>query len=69
VYLVGNLLFRRATGGGWSVPHLVGAVAAVALVGLQAVATAVVLSWAANLVLLGVLVADVAVARRRRPGV
>jgi len=65
VYLVGNALFRRATGGGWSVPHLVGTAAAVALVALADVATAVELSWAANVVMLAVLVADVTIARRR----
>lgn len=65
VYLVGNLLFRRATGGGWSVPHLVGAGVAVALVALEGVLTPVELSWAANVVMLGVLVADVTIARRR----
>ncbi|MDM7855221.1 low temperature requirement protein A [Cellulomonas alba] len=65
VYLVGNALFRRTTGGGWSVPHLVGAAVAVALVALAGVATAVELSWAANVVMLAVLVADVAIARRR----
>src|SRR6478735_5234251 len=35
VYLVGNALFRRATGGRWSVPHLLGALAAIAALALQ----------------------------------
>jgi len=59
VYLVGNALFRRATGGRWSVPHLVGAVAAVAAFALHGALTPLTLSWVTNAVLLAVLVGDV----------
>ncbi|GIG23250.1 membrane protein [Cellulomonas chitinilytica] len=66
VYLLGNALFRRATGGPWSVPHLVGVAASVGLVALHGVVTPLTLSWATNAVLLAVIVGDVVPQRRRR---
>ncbi|MDM7830317.1 low temperature requirement protein A [Cellulomonas edaphi] len=67
VYLVGNALFRRATGGRWSVPHLVGAVAAAAVALLAPAVTPLALSWVTNAVLLEVIVGDVVLERRRAP--
>ncbi|GEL95404.1 low temperature requirement protein A [Cellulomonas composti] len=65
VYLVGNALFRRATGGPWSWPHLTGAALAVALVALRGGVTPLTLSWLTNGVLALVFAADVLAARRR----
>lgn len=63
-YLVGNALFRRATGGAWSLPHLAGA----ALLGLLFLAhrelTPLALNWLSDAVLLAVIVGDVVRARR-----
>lgn len=64
VYLLGNALFRRATGGRWSAPHLVGVAVVLAAAALRDVVTPLTLSWIANAVLLGVIVGDVRVARR-----
>jgi len=58
-YLVGNALFRRATGGRWSVPHLLGALALVALFAAQARLTPLALNWTSDAVLLAVIVGDV----------
>ncbi|MGH2603674.1 MAG: low temperature requirement protein A, partial [Dehalococcoidia bacterium] len=64
VFLIGNLLFRRATGGAWSWSHLAGAVAlAVLPVGATALSP-LALSWIGNGVLLGVFLADELTARR-----
>lgn len=64
VYLLGNALFRRATGGRWSVWHLGGVAAALALVLLAPAVTPLTLSWLANAVLLTVILGDVGIARR-----
>ncbi|GCE77563.1 low temperature requirement protein A [Cellulomonas biazotea] len=66
VYLLGNALFRRATGGRWSPWHLAGVAAALALVAVAGSVTPLVLSWLANGVLLAVIVADVVAGRRSR---
>ena len=65
VYLLGNALFRRATGGRWSVPHLVGrrrGARRVRAAGTRL--TPLTLSWVANAVLLAVIVGDVLLERR-----
>lgn len=64
-YLVGNALFRRATGGRWSVPHLLGALAVGALYGTHAWLTPLALNWVTDGILLAVIVGDVVRARRR----
>ncbi|MGY4644692.1 low temperature requirement protein A [Cellulomonas sp. URHB0016] len=64
VYLLGNALFRRATGGTWSTAHLVGVAVAAGLVALHGTVTPLTLSWATNAVLLAVLVGDVVAQRR-----
>ena len=66
VYLLGNALFRRATGGAWSGPHLVGALVAAAVVALRDIMSPLALSWTTNVVMLAVLVGDVALQRRAR---
>lgn len=68
VYLVGNALFRRATGGAWSAPHLVGAALALAAIAAHPVVPAAGLSWATSVVMALVLVADAGRARRRAAG-
>lgn len=64
-YLVGNALFRRATGGPWSLPHLLGAVAVGALYASHAWLTPLALNWVTDGILLAVIVGDVVRARRR----
>ncbi|MBO9553510.1 low temperature requirement protein A [Cellulomonas sp.] len=64
VYLLGNALFRRATGGRWSAWHLGGVVVALGLALLRGAVTPLTLSWLTNAVLLAVLVGDVVRARR-----
>jgi low temperature requirement protein LtrA len=66
VYLVGNALFRRATGGGWSAPHLAGTAALLLLFLLRDAMTPLALNWVSNAVLLVVILGDVAVSRRSR---
>ncbi|WP_083259838.1 low temperature requirement protein A [Cellulosimicrobium cellulans] len=63
-YLVGNALFRRATGGRWSVPHLAGAAALGALFVAYPVLTPLTLNWTSDAVLLVVFAGDVLLARR-----
>ncbi|MDR3067896.1 MAG: low temperature requirement protein A [Cellulomonas sp.] len=58
MYLGGNTAFHRATGRGWSRPHLVATLALVALVPLGAYTTPLTLSWVVNGVMVVVLVAD-----------
>ena len=66
VYLLGNALFRRATGGRWSAPHLVGVAAALALFAARGGLSPLALNWVSNAVLLAVIVGDVVLARRGR---
>lgn len=63
-YLVGNALFRRATGGRWSLPHVLGAVAVGVLFALHAWLSPLALNWMTDGVLLAVIVGDVVRARR-----
>lgn len=67
VYLLGNALFRRTTGGRWSVTHLVGVVVVLAAFGLRSFVTPLTLNWVSNLVLAAVIVTDVVLARRAAP--
>lgn len=64
VYLLGNALFRRATGGRWSAPHLLGVVALAALFAIRETMSPLTLNWVSNGVLLVVILGDVLVARR-----
>ena len=64
VYLLGNLLFRRATGGRWSLPHVAGIAALLVLAAAHDRMTPLALSWWSNGVLLAVIVGDVALSRR-----
>lgn len=66
VYLLGNAFFRRATGGRWSAPHLVGVVAVLGVFALRDAASPLALNWVSNAVLLAVIVGDVVLARRGR---
>lgn len=66
VYLLGNAFFRRATGGRWSTPHLVGVAAVLGVFALKDTATPLALNWVSNAVLLAVIVGDVVLARRGR---
>ena len=66
VYLLGNAFFRRATGGRWSVTHLVGVVVVLAAFLLRDALTPLALNWASNGVLLAVIVGDVVLSRRGR---
>jgi len=63
-YLVGNALFRRATGGSWSLPHLAGALVVGSLVLAHGHLTPLALNWTSDAVLLAVVVGDVVRARR-----
>ncbi|WP_163541692.1 low temperature requirement protein A [Occultella kanbiaonis] len=60
VFLVGNVLFRRATGRAWSRPHLAGVAALALLYAAHVVLTPLALNWISNAVLLGVLCWDLA---------
>ncbi|WP_456787836.1 low temperature requirement protein A [Cellulomonas sp. P5_C5] len=66
VYLLGNAFFRRATGGRWSVAHLLGVVAVLGVFLLRDAVTPLALNWVTNGVLLAVIVGDVVVGRRGR---
>lgn len=65
VYLVGLLLFRRATGMRWSLTVVVGALALGVLWPFGALLTTSALTWAVNLVLAVVVVAEQVGYRRR----
>jgi low temperature requirement protein LtrA len=65
-YLLGNALFRRATGGPWLLSHLIGVVACVALFGVHPALSPLALSWLVNLVLAVVVVADDVAVRRQQ---
>jgi low temperature requirement protein LtrA len=66
VYLLGNAFFRRATGGRWSVAHLVGVLVVLVVFLLHDAMTPLALNWVSNGVLLAVIVGDVVVGRRGR---
>ncbi|MEO7148160.1 MAG: low temperature requirement protein A, partial [Terrimesophilobacter sp.] len=65
LYLLGNALFRRATGGPWLSGHFVGMAALAGLFLLYPVLTVLTLSWLTNVVLLGTVVVDELQFRRR----
>ena len=67
LYLLGNALFRRATGGPWLPSHLVGVAALVGLYFLNPVLPSLAISWLANAVLFAVVLVD-AVSLRCRCG-
>lgn len=67
VYLLGNALFRRATGGPWLSSHLVGVAALIGLYFLNPMLTSLTISWLANAVLLAAVIADEVSLRRGRP--
>ncbi|HEY0248032.1 MAG TPA: low temperature requirement protein A [Gryllotalpicola sp.] len=64
VYLVGNAMFKRVTGGRWLMSHLLGVVAFAALYLLHPWLSAVVLSWIGDAVLLLTVLADDLLYRR-----
>jgi low temperature requirement protein LtrA len=64
VYLLGNALFRRATGGPWLLGHLAGVVALCALVAAYPMLPLVAIAWIADAVLLAVVVVDEFAVRR-----
>jgi len=66
VYLLGTLLFRRATVGGNRPGHLAGIAALAALFLLNPVLSVLTISWLANAVLLGVVILDELAVRRAR---
>lgn len=66
VYLLGNAFFRRATGGPWSAPHLVGVVVVLGVFLVRDAMTPLALNWVSNGVLLAVIVGDVVLDRVRR---
>lgn len=68
VFLLGNLLFRRATGGRWSLPHVAGVLALGALFAVHPWTAPLALNWLSNAVLLAVIVGDVVVSRRELRG-
>lgn len=65
VYLIGNLLFKRAVGLPWQVSHLVGAGALAVLFFTFSSVSPLALSWLANLILACVVAADDISHRRR----
>lgn len=68
VYLLGNALFRRATGGPWLSSHLVGVAALIGLYFVNPVLPSLAISWLANAVLLAVVVVDEVSLRSLAPG-
>lgn len=66
VYLLGNAFFRRATGGPWSAPHLVGVVVVLGVFLVRDAMTPLALNWVSNGVLLAVIMGDVVLDRVRR---
>lgn len=66
VYLLGNAFFRRATGGRWSAPHLVGVVVVLGAFALRDALSPLAMNWLSNGVLLAVIIGDVVLGRRGR---
>ncbi|KQR11849.1 low temperature requirement protein A [Cellulomonas sp. Leaf334] len=66
VYLLGNAFFRRATGGRWSVAHLVGVALVLGVFLLRDTMTPLALNWVSNGVLLAVIVGDVVLGRAQQ---
>ncbi|WBM80799.1 low temperature requirement protein A [Cryobacterium breve] len=67
VYVLGNALFRRAAGGRWLAGHFLGILAFGLLTAASPLVPALVLAWAANAVLLLVVVGDEVAWRRAQP--
>jgi low temperature requirement protein LtrA len=67
VYVLGNAFFRRAVGGRWLPGHFVGILAFALLAAASPVFPALGLAWAANAVLLFVVVGDEIAWHRGRP--
>jgi low temperature requirement protein LtrA len=66
IYLFGNILFRRAVGGGQVTSHIIGIVALSVLFVLHPMVSVLTLGWLVNLIVLVVVVAD-EVTWRKRP--
>lgn len=66
IYLLGNALFKRATGGQWLVSHLLGLAAFAVLFAIHPLVDAVVLTWLGNAVLLAIVLFDERAFRRWR---
>lgn len=64
IYLLGNMFFKRATGGSWLFSHLAGAAALVALFAASSVTSALVIAWSVNVVLVLVVITDELAFRR-----
>jgi low temperature requirement protein LtrA len=66
VYLLGNALFKRATGSPWLFSHLVAILVLAAVFAAYPLTSPLVLSWITNAVLLVVVIFDEASSRRHR---
>jgi len=58
LYVLGNALFGRSTGGPWLRVHLIGAVVLLALIAVSSIVNPLVLSWIVNAVLLAVVLSE-----------
>ncbi|MFC6356977.1 low temperature requirement protein A [Luethyella okanaganae] len=66
IYLLGNVLFKRAVGASWLVSHFVGIAVLGGFFLLHPVLAPLALTWLANAVMLGVVLADELAFRRER---
>lgn len=64
IYLLGNMVFKRAVGQPWLLGHAAGIAALVVLVGFRSTMTPLVLGLVASVVLLGVVITDELTHRR-----
>jgi low temperature requirement protein LtrA len=66
LYVLGNALFTRSTGGPWLWTHLAGAVVLTAMIALFPIVDPLPLSWIVNLVLAGIVLREVIALRPAR---
>lgn len=67
IYLFGNILFRRAIGGGWLTSHVIGIVALLVLFAVHPMVSVLALGWLVNVVVVAVVIADEIRWRKRPP--